>query len=257
MRLGFIGTGEITKATVIGILKSNIKLNKISISKRNIKISKFLKKKNSKIQIYSDNQKILDNSDWVFLAITPSVGLKIINQLSFKKKHIVISFISTINMKKLKNLINAKCVIVRAIPLPPISYKKGPIPIYPKNLKVKNFFNKIGDCLEIKNEQLSLNFWSTSSLMAPYYELLNLTSKWLEKKGINRNDAQKYTASLFLALTEAASLNSNQDFSILVKNSQTPKGLNQQNLNSLRSKGFFKKFNKSLDEILFRLKKNK
>ena len=56
MRLGFIGTGEITKATVIGILKSNIKLNKISISKRNIKISKFL---TIKFEIW---QKIYDHS---------------------------------------------------------------------------------------------------------------------------------------------------------------------------------------------------
>ena len=35
--LRFIGTGEITKAVVIGILKSKIKYKKIYISKRNKK----------------------------------------------------------------------------------------------------------------------------------------------------------------------------------------------------------------------------
>ena len=40
MILGFIGTGEITKSVVLGILGSNIKFNKIYLSKRNSKISK-------------------------------------------------------------------------------------------------------------------------------------------------------------------------------------------------------------------------
>ena len=45
MYLGFIGTGEISKAVILGILKSKIKYKKIFISKRNFKISRYLKKK--------------------------------------------------------------------------------------------------------------------------------------------------------------------------------------------------------------------
>ena len=183
MNLGFIGSGEITKAVVRGIINSKINYKKIYISKRNIKISRNLKKESKKIIILSDNQKILNMSNWVFLAVTPDVGLKILKQLKFKKSHTVISFISTIKMAKLKELINLnKKKIVRAIPLPPIALGKGPVPIYPKNTKVKNFFNKIGECIEINNEDISLNFWATSSLMASYYELLSTTSKWLQKR---------------------------------------------------------------------------
>ena len=116
------------------------------------------------------------------LAVTPNVAIKILKKLKFKKKQIIISFISTIKMKELRKLIKVKALIVRAIPLPPISLKKGPVPIFPANKKVKNFFDKIGDCIEIKNENLSLNFWAASSLMAPYYELLNNVSKWVQKR---------------------------------------------------------------------------
>ena len=45
MKLGFIGTGQIAKATILGILGSNLKINKIYISKRNKKISSQLSKK--------------------------------------------------------------------------------------------------------------------------------------------------------------------------------------------------------------------
>ena len=46
MKLGFIGTGEITKAVVIGILESKLRVKKIYLSERNKKVSSFLRKKN-------------------------------------------------------------------------------------------------------------------------------------------------------------------------------------------------------------------
>ncbi len=49
MKLGFIGTGEITKSVVIGILKSKINYKNIYLSKRNKKISAYLKKKIKKL----------------------------------------------------------------------------------------------------------------------------------------------------------------------------------------------------------------
>ena len=254
MNLGFIGTGEITKAVVLGITKSKVQYNKIYISKRNTVISRYLKNQNKKIEILSDNQKIVNKSNWIFLAITPTVGRKILKKLKFKKDKIIISFISTIKLKELKGLTKTKAKILRAIPLPPISIMRGPIPLCPKNKEVKLFFDKIGDTIEINNEILSLNFWAISSLMAPYYELLHECSLWLQKKGIKKILAQKYVTSLFSALSDAAVLRSEKDLSILVKNSQTPKGLNEQTLKFLKKSSFYKKLNFSLDNIINKLK---
>ena len=256
MNLGFIGSGQISKAVIHGILGSNIKYSKIYISKRNSKISKSLSKKSKKIVVIKDNQKILNLSSWVFLAITPSIGNQIIKKLKFKKKHIIVSFISTIKMKELKKFIKVKATIVRAIPLPPISLKKGPIPIYPPNKKVKRFFNNLGTTVEIKNEALSLNFWTTSSMMAPFYEILYTLSQWLIKKGVKKESAQKYITSLFVALSED-SFNKSSDLKKLVKESQTPKGLNEQSVKELRKLGFYRDLNKTAESVLSRLKKAK
>ena len=254
MKLGFIGSGEITKAVVQGITKSQINYKKILISKRNNKISSYLKKINKKVRISSDNQYIIDNSDWIFLAITPIVGNKILSKLKFNNNKIIISFISTIKLKDLKILTNSNAIIVRAIPLPPISIMKGPIPLFPKNKKVTKFFNNIGDSIEINDETSSFNFWATSSLMAPYYELLNEVSKWLQKIGLNKLYAHKFVVSLFSALSDAAVMRSNKDLKLLVKTSQTPKGLNEESLKFLKKKGFYKQLNFSLEKILKRLK---
>ena len=164
MKIGFIGTGQIAKSTILGILKSNLKVEKIYISQRNKKISRLLRKKSKKIRIIINNQEIINKSNWVFLSITPTVGNKILKDLKFKKNQTIISFISTINMSQLKKYIKVKANIVRAIPLPPISLKAGPVPIFPPNKNVKRFFNQLGTTVEIGNEKLSKNFWATSRM---------------------------------------------------------------------------------------------
>ena len=255
MKIGFIGTGHITKSVINGILGSKLKIKKILISKRSNKISTALKKKSKKIAILNDNQEIINKSNWVFLAVTPEVGHKILPKLKFRKNQTIISFISTIKMRDLKNYVKVNSKIVRAIPLPPISIRKGPVPIFPPNKKVKQFFDYLGTTVEINKENLSLNFWSTSSMMAPFYELLQTLSSWLNSKGINKMDAQKYITSLFIALSEDAKVNAKKDLKILVKNSQTPRGLNEQAVNELRKSGFFKSLNITTNSVLKRLKK--
>ena len=255
MKLGFIGTGKIASSVITGISNSKISYKKIIISPRNIKIAKNLKKKFKKIIIAKNNQQVIDQSDWVFLSITPSVGENIIKNLKFKSKQIIISFISTMTLPQLKKTIKVKARIFRAIPLPPISLRKGPIPVFPPNKKVKSFFDKLGTTVEVNNEKLSKNFWATSGMMAPFYEFLNIMTNWLIKRGVKRNNAQKYITSLFLALSEDAVVNSKKDLKYLVKESQTPKGLNEQGVNELTKAGFYKSLEKTLNSIHKRLNK--
>ncbi len=243
MILGFIGTGKIASSVITGICKSNISYKKIIISPRNKKIAQGLKRKFKKIVIAKDNQQIVDQSNWVFLSVTPTVGEKIIKDLKFKSKQTIVSFISTITLSQLKKAIKVKAKIVRAIPLPP------------PNSKVKAFFNNLGTTVEIKNEKSSINFWSTSGMMAPFYEVLRVMTDWLVKRGVKRNNAQKYITSLFLALSQDAVENSKENLKNLVKESQTPKGLNEQGVKELTKAGFYKSLEKTLNSIHRRLNK--
>ncbi|MDA9604434.1 pyrroline-5-carboxylate reductase [Candidatus Pelagibacter sp.] len=255
MKLGFIGTGKIASSVITGICNSKISFSKIIVSSRNKSTAQRLKKKFKKILIYKNNQEIVNKCNWIFLSITPTIGNKIIKELKFRSNQTIISFISTITLAKLKKDIKVKAKIVRAIPLPPISLKKGPVPICPPNKKVKDFFNKIGTTIEIKNEKSSINFWSTSGMMAPYYELLRVMTEWLVKKGVKRKNAQKYITSLFLALSEDAFVNSKKDLKHLVEDSQTPNGLNEQGVKELSKAGFYQSLEKALNSIHRRLNK--
>jgi pyrroline-5-carboxylate reductase len=255
MKLGFIGTGKIASSVITGICKSNLSFTKILISPRNKLIASKLRKKFNKVIIVNNNQEIADKCNWIFLSVTPTIGQKIIKEIRFKSSQTIISFISTITLSQLKEAIKVKAKIVRAIPLPPISLMKGPVPICPPNTKVKNFFNKIGTTIEIKDEKSSISFWSTSGMMAPFYELLRVMIDWLVKKGVKRDNAQKYVTSLFLALAEDAVVNSKKDIKHLVNESQTPKGLNEQGVKELTKAGFYRKLEKTLNNIHKRLDK--
>jgi len=92
-------------------------------------------------------------------------------------------------------------------------------------------------------------------MMAPFYEMLRVMTDWLVKRGVKRNNAQKYITSLFLALSEVAVVNSKENLKKLVKESQTPKGLNEQGVKELNKAGFYKSLEKTLNSIHKRLNK--
>ena len=248
MKLGFLGTGHIASSVIEGIFKSKLKVKKIYISPRNKIIAKKLSKRFKKISISKNNQQLIDNSNWIFLSITPKVGHKILKKLKFKKNKKIISFISTINFKILKNYTKNKN-ISRVIPLPFIGMKKGPIIITPSDRTLKNFFNNLGKVFEVKNEKLSKAFWSTSSFMAPYYNLLLSTSNWLVSKGIKRKEAENYTRELFLALSEDSIYKNKLTLKKLVSDSQTPGGTNAFVLARLKKTKFFQSQQKVLNNI--------
>ena len=72
-----------------------------------------------------------------------------------------------------------------------------------------------------------------------------------------RSSAQNYAwlYDHFVALAEDAVVNSNKDLKYLVKESQTPRGLNEQGVKELRKSGFYRSIEKTLNSILKRLNK--
>ena len=141
--------------------------------------------------------------------------------------------------------------------MPPIEIKKGPIIICPPNQNAKNFFNHLGKVIEVKNEKICNKFWSTSALMAPFYEILKVSTDWLSNKGVNRINATHYITELFLSLSQDAVNKRNKGLKQLVAESQTPKGLNEQALKELKKLKFYSSLNKALNSIHTRLSKTK
>ena len=85
MTFGFIGSGKITSSIVYGISKSKLKSSKIYISSGNRLIASHLSKKFKFVKVLKDNQEIINKSQIIFLAITPTVGNKILGSLHLQR----------------------------------------------------------------------------------------------------------------------------------------------------------------------------
>ena len=105
MKLGFIGTGKIALSVITGICTSKISFQKIIVSPRNSNISQKLKKGFRKVYIAKNNQEVVDKCNWIFLAVTPKVGSKILPKLNYRSNQKIISFIATIELNQLKKMV--------------------------------------------------------------------------------------------------------------------------------------------------------
>ena len=254
MNIGFIGTGKITTSVIQGLFRSNIKLKQILISERNKKNSSALSKQFKKVKVVKNNQDIINNSSWVFIAVVPTVAKKILQELTFKKNQTVVSFVSTLNMNYLKKTIRPATSIVKAAPLPTIASTLGPIILFPNNAKVTKFFNHLGMAIVAKNEQENNHLWAMTATMATFFEYCNTLESWLVKRKVNPNKAKDLIASLMFGLSHSMLLSKTKTKQ-LVSDYQTKKGINEEFLKGLKQSGTFNAMNSNLTKILERIKK--
>ena len=254
MNIGFIGTGKITTSVIQGLFRSKIKLKQILISERNKKNSSALSKQFKKVKVVKNNQDIINNSSWVFIAVVPTVAKKILQELTFKKNQTVVSFVSTLNMNYLKKTIQPATNIVKAAPLPTIASKLGPIILLPNNAKVTKFFNHLGMAIVAKNEQENNHLWAMTATMATFFEYCNTLESWLVKRKVNPNKAKDLIASLMFGLSHSMLLSKTKTKQ-LVSDYQTKKGINEEFLKGLKQSGTFNAMNSNLTKILERIKK--
>ena len=254
MKLGFIGVGKIATSVIEGIFNAKINIREIILSPKNRQNTNSLRNKFKKIKIAKSNQDVLDRSNWVVLSVTPKVGKQILKKLKFKKKHIVLNFISTIHNQELKKIIFPARQIFKIAPLPMIKYNLGPIIIYPKNKTIENFFNKLGKVVSTSNEKENKKLWVMTSFMATYLGIFNTAHKWFVKNGINQNKSREYINHLFSALNNELLKNSNYSMDKMVKEFQTKGGINEELLMRAKKSGVFKNLNKGFDKIYNRVK---
>lgn len=254
MKLGFLGTGTIATAVIEGLIKSKARVEQFNISKRSVKNSSVLKKKSKKIKVHNKNQEIVDKSSIIFISLLPKVAKKEIKKLQFKKDKIIVSFVSTLDIKSLKKICYPVKTIIKAAPLPMAIDGLSPTIIYPNHKFIRNLFEKIGTVVVAKNENQNNHFWVMSSFMATYVSIIQIMKKYLLKNKVRNEDANKYINTFLTGML--FELN-NKKFSLKnsIKSLQTKGGINEELLKRLIKDKFFKKLENNFNKIFLRLKK--
>ena len=252
MKIGFIGTGNITSAVVEGLCTATDAPSKIMLSPRNAEKARRLAQRFEPVVVAKNNQEVIDKSEIVFIALRPNVAEEILKELRFHPEQLILSLIPTYPLVKLRSLVSPASHIVRAVPLPPVAKHHGPVIFYPDDKKAYHIFKRIGNPLAVPDEKQLHVLWTMTGLISPYFALLEETHHWAVKNGVDKDISERYTAWMFQALSDMAVNQENSDFSEMAKEAATPGGLNEQAVKYIREQGAYHSFNEALDQIILR-----
>lgn len=252
MKIGFIGTGAIAEAMVCGMIRHGEFQDEVFVSLRSEHRSQKLANEFSNVSVLSENQKIIDRSDWVFLSVLPNQAESLLQKLTFRAEQTVFSLIAGLNLDGLRRLISAENVF-RIIPLPPVELGVGPIPLIPPDKVVCEFLNRFATCVEVTDEVHFSKFSAASAAMASFFEMQASLARWLKTKDIPAEASAQYTTATYEALCAMSSQSDWDELQQLSDHTQTVGGLNEQVINELRELGWFEMFTDRIERISKRL----
>ena len=144
MKLGFIGTGAITEAIVVGLMEAEFPLSEIIVSARGAATAARLAASFEKARVCNHNQDIVDGSDLLFLAVRPQIAEEVISSLAFPKDKAIVSLIAMLPAEKIAEWIGHPVDVTRAIPLPSVANRSGVTVIYPACDRLTRLFGALG-----------------------------------------------------------------------------------------------------------------
>lgn len=228
MRLGFIGTGVITEAIVLGLLASDYAFDELRLSARNNERSSRLAAMDNRIWVEADNQCIVEESDLLFLAVRPQDAEAVLRPLRLKAAQTVISLIATVEAETLQEWLATSTAISRAIPLPAVAQRRGVTAIYPPEPQAAALFTALGSVVGAKTLDEFDAYAASSALMGLYFGVMESSADWLCQQGASADNARAYLSQVFVELARTAVRESDSSFSELRVEHSTPGGLNQQ-----------------------------
>ena len=255
-KIGVIGVGTISTAIVKGFNKDGLSENEFVLCPFDLEKAKVLTDKFSNVTVATSNQDVLDKSEWVIIAIIPSIGREVLTDLKFREDHRVINLMTDHKLEDVAAMIGKTKVLVRMVPLPFIVHRIGPIVVYPPSPDTEQLFSPLGDIVSVESEKAMETMSVTTALMSPFYQLMNDVIKWGIKEGLTTEQAVQYSASFFSALLFMIKGRDVDGINKLV-NDMTPGGINEMALMLIREVGGFDLWPESLDKVMDRIKERR
>ncbi|MEM7292070.1 MAG: NAD(P)-binding domain-containing protein, partial [Pseudomonadota bacterium] len=202
MAIGFIGTGAITEAIIIGLYTRGAYTGRILVSRRSRERSTILAERFPQVEVVDNNQSLVDRSDELFVAVLPEQVADVLGALEFKASHRVVSLVAGLSLDELSSLVGPAMQCFRVIPMPPVEFGIGPTPVCPPDAKLQSLFDTIGNAIPVDDESLFTVFSSSTAVMASYFELVANIAAWMQEEGVDAKQATLYVTSMVNALSK-------------------------------------------------------
>lgn len=244
-KLGFIGCGKLAKAIIKGIGND---YEVIASTSSNISAQKASEELN--ITVTTDNKKVADFADIIFIATKPNQVEKVLNEIkdSLNKDKLIVSVAAGVSTKKIENVIG-KTPVIRVMPNTPALVKeamsataKGLYANYEHEKFVQSIFEKIGKVISVEEAQIDIVTAISGSGPAFFYQIFEDMAQAGVKLGLD------YDKSLLLAVQTAIgsakmTLNREKPLTELIASVATKGGCTEVGINTMNELNSTELFN--------------
>ena len=221
-RIGFIGTGEIATAMVAGLANQG---HQITVSKRNVGHSAKLADRFNEVTV-ANNQAVLDDSDFICLALMKDVAEAVLPTLKFKDDQRIVSVMVDVDLDSLQSLCAPATDISITIPLPFIETGKCPLPVYPDTGSIRELYGERNMILPL-NSQVALNAHFAATAMASgMIAQMQTLSTWLADLTGDATAAEIYVVGMLGGCASSLPVDGQQRLSEALQALSTEGGLN-------------------------------
>jgi pyrroline-5-carboxylate reductase len=253
MKIGFIGTGAIAEAVIVGLVEHGSFTDPVVVSARSRSRADKLSARFTNVTVEPENQDIVDAVDVLFIAVLPGQAIEVLESLVFSADQTIVSLVAGISVERIQSIAQPATRVHRLIPMPPNEIGVGPLPIYPPSPELEPLLSKIGTVIDVTDESHFSTFSGASAMMATFFEFVATNARWIEHQGVPAEKAATYSSSLFHSLAAMTCEMKPDQLKAIGEECLTIGGLNEQVLNTANSNGIFEMLETELDLIRKRI----
>lgn len=244
--IGFIGCGNMAKAMIGGIIKSNLVIPKNIIA--SAKTKETLEKVSNKYGIRTslDNKEVAKKSDYLIIAVKPYMYGEVLEEIKdiINEDQVIIGIGAGISIDYMKKILGTNVLVVKTMPNTPAMVGEGMTAlIFDNNIdmvkreEVMSIFNSFGKC-EIIDDSLMDGFTALCGSSPAYvYMMIEAMADAGVLEGIPRKQAYKMAAQAVLGAAKMV-LETGIHPGELKDNVCSPKGTTIEAVAKLEEKGF-------------------
>lgn len=194
MKVGFIGTGRITRRLVRGLDHA---AHSITITRRSRSVSTELAAENPAIEVAETAQEVVDRSGVVFLCLAAETAREVLPDLSFRPDQTVISVMAGVRLDELRAAVAPVEDIGVTIPMPVIEQGGCPLPVWPASRALETLYGQRNPVIPVTSESALEPFWAVSGTMASVLDELRTITAWLGDRIGDPDAAERYVTHLY------------------------------------------------------------
>lgn len=205
-----------------------------------------------RVRLANHNQQLLDEADWLILALPPAQGEAILQPLRFRPEHKVINLLADKSLEQITSWIGSTSLLAHMVPLPFVAQHIGPIVIYPHSEELIGLISPLGQVIVVNSPHEVHVLQAITALMAPFDTLMDHIVQWADQNGVDEMSAKAYTAAFLGAICQQVAQAPAGRLHEL-SNEMTPGGLNAMAKEYIGHRNAFTAWIDALNPVMERL----